>query len=193
MTDHGDFDKEMHDADWAEIYEHQAASGDLVACMCDLLELEAGDHVLEIGSGPGYTSARLAERVAPGVVYALDRQSAALRYLLEAAPETTAHVRPLVGDAATLPVCLSQPTPTLASRILHHVPAPEIAIEEVAAAVPRTSPFLVVEYYPDADEGPPEDHRIAPGRMREWLSQTGFTLDEGLDVSEATYALLARR
>lgn len=193
MADHDDFDREMHDADWTEIYERQAESADLVARMCDLLGLEAGDHVLEIGSGPGYISARLAEWVAPGTVYALDRQHAALRYLLDEAPESTAHVRLLVGDAATLPVCFSQPTPALASRILHHVPAPAHAVEEVAAAIPRTSPFLVVEYYPGADEGPPEDHRIAPGRMREWLARAGFALEAESDLSESTYAMLARR
>lgn len=193
MPNPDDFDPEMHEADWVAVYERQAAWDGLVTRFCDLLELEAGDHVLEIGSGPGYTSARLAERVTPGLVYALDRQPDALRYLLEEADESTECIRPVVDAAEVLPVSFSQPTPTFATLILHHVSAPERAITEVAAAVPRASPFLVVEYHPDAPEGPPKDYRIAPGKMREWLSRAGFTIEEELALSERTYALLSWR
>lgn len=202
MTDDDDaFEKAMHDTDWAAVYERQAAHADVVPRLCDLLGLHEGDHVLELGSGPGYTSARLAECVAPGVVYVLDRQLDALRYLREerdaatlgAAAETRSCIRPLVGGAEALPLRFSQPTPTLASLILHHVDAPEDAIEEVAAAVPPSSPVLIVEYYPDASEGPPRDHRIAPERIRQWLSTAGFTLDDTVELSEELYALLAVR
>lgn len=191
--DDGDFDKEMHGADWAAVYERQATRSDLVPNICDLLVLEAGDHVLEIGSGPGYTSACLAKRVAPGLVYALDRQPSALRYLIEKADDNTDLIHPVVGDADSLPLRFSQPTPALAALILHHVPAPERAIEEVAAAVPPESPFLVVEYYLEAAEGPPPDHRLTPGQIREWLSKAGFTIDEEYALSEELYAVLSWR
>ena len=51
----------------------------MVAVMCDLLELEAGERVLEIGTGCGYHAAVTAELVGDGNVYSVeyDRELAA--------------------------------------------------------------------------------------------------------------------
>lgn len=193
VTEDDDFDKAMSGTDWATVYERQTEREELVPHLCQFLGLSAGDQVLDLGCGPGYTAARLAERVAPGLVYALDRQPDALRYLLEESDEDVEYIRPVVGNAEALPMHFSQPIPTVASLVLHHVDAPERAIEEVAEAVPRGSPFLVLEYHPDAPDGPPRDHRIAAGRMRRWLSEAGFTITEECDLSGGMYALLGRR
>lgn len=190
---HDDHDRALRDVDWGELYERQAERGAFVDPVCDLLGLESGDAVLEIGAGPGYVSARLAERVAPGVVYALDRQRDALRYLREESGEPVEGVRPVVGDVGALPVRFAAPTPALASFVLHHVRDPERAIAEVAAALPAGSPFLVAEFHLDSPKGPPEDHRIPPEQVREWLSDAGFTVETIADLSEAWYAVLARR
>jgi len=195
VSDHDDFDKEMHGADWAAVYERQAERADLVARFCDLLELEAGDHVLEIGCGPGHTSVQLAERVAPGLVYAVDRQPDALAYLQSEAEGDTDRVRPVVGDAESLPVRFDEPTPTLVAFVLHHVDDPARAVESIASSIPESSPLLVVEYDPDAagEVGPPLDHRLAPAKCREWLSAAGFAVESEVDLGEEKYALLARR
>jgi protein-L-isoaspartate(D-aspartate) O-methyltransferase len=44
----------------------------MVAVMCDRLELEAGERVLEIGTGCGYHAAVTAEIVGPGNVYSVE-------------------------------------------------------------------------------------------------------------------------
>ena len=137
MTD-DDFDRSMSDTDWATVYERQTEREDLVPHLCRLLDLSAGDRVLDIGCGPGYTATRLADRVAPGPVYALDRHLDALRYLLEEADGDVEHIRPVVGDVEALPVRFSRPIAAVASLVLHHVDAPERAIEAVAAAIPGT-------------------------------------------------------
>jgi ubiquinone/menaquinone biosynthesis C-methylase UbiE len=190
-----DFDKEMHGADWAAVYERQAERADLVSRLCDLLGLAAGDHVLEIGSGPGHTSVQLAARVEPGTVYAVDRQPDALAYLLTEAEGDTERIRPIVGDAESLPVCFDRPTPTLVAFVLHHVDDPARALESIASSVPESSPLLVVEYHPEAagEVGPPIDHRLAPAKLREWLAAAGFTVESADDLGDEKYGLLARR
>lgn len=58
----------------------------MVAVMTDLLELERGDEVLEIGTGCGYHAATVAEIVGPGNVYTVeyvDDHAAAARERLE--------------------------------------------------------------------------------------------------------------
>jgi len=77
-----DFDREMRDVDWAEVYDRQAARSVPVSRHCDILSVGSGDDILELGCGPGSTTEQLASRVTPGVVYALDRRPGALRYLV---------------------------------------------------------------------------------------------------------------
>ena len=191
-----DFDREMHDADWAAVYERQAARGDLVPRLADLLSLAAGDHVLEVGSGPGYTAFRLAAHVSPGVVYALDRQPAALEFLRRtAASDGIDGVHPVAGDAEALPVRFDEPTPAVAAFVLHHLGDPEAAIAQLHGALVDGSRLLVVEYHPDAagEVGPPTEHRISPARVRTWLDRRGFDPGDPTDLPEEKYAVLARR
>lgn len=194
MTDEDAFDREMRDADWERVYERQAARGDLTARLCELLGLEAGDSVLELGSGPGYVSAQLADEVAPGTVYALDRSVGALRYL-RANTARTARVQALCGDVTALPLRFSAPIPTIATFLFHHVEAVDVAIDAIASVLPRGSPLLVAEYHPEAagDVGPPPAHRLAPERIRTRLAESGFTLDDTVTLPDEKYVVLAER
>lgn len=189
-----DFDREMRDVDWAEVYDRQAARSVPVSRYCDILGVGPGDDVLELGCGPGHTTEQLASRVAPGMVYALDRRPGALRYLVGRRDGRTGgeNVRPVVGDAESLPFDFVAPTPTVAAFVLHHVAAPGRAIAAAATALPASSPLLVVEYHPDApgDVGPPTEHRIAPARVETWLSDAGFALQRTVSLPEEKYALL---
>lgn len=208
--DRDEFDEAA--VDWAAVRERQAARSGILDSCCDLLSLAAGDDVLELGCGPGYYTERLARRVAPGRVYALDARRDALRYLRATAgdsPEDGAgdwlaeggaadslsHVRPLVGDAGSLPLRFADPTAVLAAFVLHHVEAPRRVVEAVAAAVPPGSPLLVVEYDPatDGEFGPTVERRIPRRHIREWLEGTGFAVDREEDFPEEKYAVLARR
>jgi protein-L-isoaspartate(D-aspartate) O-methyltransferase len=45
----------------------------MVAMMCDLLDLKKGQKILEVGAGSGYHAAVIAEMVAPGIVYTVER------------------------------------------------------------------------------------------------------------------------
>ncbi|QZP37145.1 protein-L-isoaspartate(D-aspartate) O-methyltransferase [Halobaculum magnesiiphilum] len=49
-----------------------ASAPSVVGLMCSLLEVEAGDDVVEVGTGCGYHAAVTAELVAPGGVYSVE-------------------------------------------------------------------------------------------------------------------------
>lgn len=189
------FDRDMSDADWEGVYERQAARGELTTRFCELLGVQSGDSILELGCGPGYTTAQLAAEVAPGSVYALDRQEAALRYLRDNVAQHESRIHPLCGDVAAVPLCFTDPIPALVTFVLHHVERPGAALDAVASVLPPGSPFLVAEYHPEAtgDVGPPLDHRLAPERVRDWLSESGFDLGETTSLPEEKYAIVARR
>lgn len=190
-----DFDRAMHDADWAEVYQRQAARGGLVDEFADLLGLEAGDTVIELGCGPGHATERLADRVKPGRVVGVDRHVGALRYLEAETDADLDHVEAVVGDAERLPLRLTGPTPALAAFVLHHVAAPWTAVASVGTALAAGSPLLVVEYDPDApgEYGPPTAHRLDASSVESWLSTAGFDVEETAELPEEKYAILARR
>jgi ubiquinone/menaquinone biosynthesis C-methylase UbiE len=181
------------DADWAEIYERQAARGGLVDRFVDLLGLSRGDDVLCLGSGPGYTALELADIVRPGTVVAIDRRPGALGYLQSVAGGTP--VCPVAGDATALPLCPGAPTAALAAFLLHHVADPGAVLASVGRALPLDSRLLVVEYHPDApgEFGPGLERRLAPGDVRARLGEAGFTIERTVDLPEEKYAVRARR
>jgi SAM-dependent methyltransferase len=98
------FRKDMSHLTWDEVYARQAKRAHLLGDWLDALGLKPGDHVLEVGAGPGYMSLILAERVGKdGVVYAVDRSAEALSYLERLQGERgIRHIRRIVADAATL-------------------------------------------------------------------------------------------
>lgn len=193
--DDEDYDPEMRDVDWAEVYERQAARGDLTETIVDLLDIGPGDDVLELGCGPGYTVIRLARRGSAGTVYALDTRRAALHFLRSKAGAALEHIEPIVGDVTALPLAPSTPLPTLAAFVLHHVERPDRAVESMGEALPTGTPLLVIEYDPDAEGefGPPTEHRLSTADCTGWLDTAGFTVETTLVLPEEKYGILARR
>ncbi|HTP81391.1 MAG TPA: methyltransferase domain-containing protein, partial [Alphaproteobacteria bacterium] len=133
MTDQA-FRKDLSNVSWEQVYARQALRAELVPGWIDALRLEPGGRVLEIGAGPGFVSFALAERVgAEGLVYALDRSSAALEYLERLKAERgIAHIRTIVADAATWDGAGCQADSALVTMVLHHTDDPAGILANVA-------------------------------------------------------------
>src|SRR5450631_355581 len=100
----------------------------------DSLRLKRDDRVLEVGSGPGYVTVVLADRVGPsGIIYAVDRSVEALAYLGRLQKERgCSHIQRLAADAATLePASLSADS-ALITMVLHHAEDPAGILRDVA-------------------------------------------------------------
>lgn len=195
MAEGEEFDREMADVDWGTVYERQVARGDLSRRCCDLLDIGAGDRILDLGSGPGYLTRKLAERVSSGTVYALDRQRGALRYARAMTTDVNEQIHLVCGDVTNPPVRFADPVPTVAAFLFHHLSEPRQAITGIRRVLPPESRLLVLEYHPDAsgEVGPPTKHRLTPAQVRRWLTEDGFERIEEETHSEETYSLVARR
>ncbi|SDX61180.1 methyltransferase domain-containing protein [Thiocapsa roseopersicina] len=97
-----------------------------------LLDLHAGQTILEIGCGLGDDARRLAERVAPrGRVFGIDRS----RRLLAEARARTAAANGLAfmqADARALPFATASVDRCRIDRVLQHIRDPQRAIDEAA-------------------------------------------------------------
>ena len=195
MTD--DYHRDLSHLTWDEVYDRQVARDEYVSRWLDEITVETGDAVLEVGSGPGYTALRAAQRVGPsGVVYAVERNRDALRYLQRRMGETdVGNVEPIHADAEALPVRFDRPVVALLTYVLHHADHPKRLLAELSQALPTESRLFVCEHHPDGpgEEGPPIDHRLAPNRLRDWLEDAGFEVDRSVDFENESYAFVCRR
>jgi ubiquinone/menaquinone biosynthesis C-methylase UbiE len=87
-----------------------------------LRDVELGDHVLEVGPGPGLTTDVLARRVAELTAVEIDAElAAALRGRF-----VDTNVTVQQGDATAMPFPDGTFTAAVSFTMLHHVPSPEL-------------------------------------------------------------------
>ncbi len=191
------FRKDLGHLTWDEVYARQELRAALVGDWMDALRLKRGDRVLEIGSGPGYVSLVLAERVgAAGAVYAVDVSAAALAHLARHPKERGAsNIERFVADAATLELPGRRVDAALISMVLHHTDDPAGILRNVARLLAPGGLAVVAEFHPDGpcEVGPPRQHRLAPGQIRTWCEAAGFLpLDERRQTPEHYMVLVQR-
>jgi len=192
------FRKDLTHLSWDEVYARQMRRAALVGDWMNALQLKAGDHVLEIGSGPGYVSLALAERVGPtGVIYAVDRSAEALAYLERLQKERgVANIERIVADAATLELSGVRADSALISMVLHHADDPAGILRNVARLLSPGGLAVVAEFHPDGsyDQGPPREHRLTPRQVQTWCEAAGFlALNERRQTPEHYMMLVQRR
>ncbi|MGB8311078.1 MAG: protein-L-isoaspartate(D-aspartate) O-methyltransferase [Halobacteriota archaeon] len=69
----------------------------MVAIMCELLEIQSADHILEVGTGSGYHAAIMAQLLDDGIVYTIERSK---RLAIEATKRLPPTVVVIVGDGS---------------------------------------------------------------------------------------------
>jgi len=191
------FRKDLTHLTWEEVYARQVQRAALVGEWMDALRLKKGDRVLEIGSGPGYVSLVLADRVGvTGAVYAVDLSAEALAQLARLQKERgVSNIQRLVADAATLELPGPGADAALISMVLHHADEPAGILRNVARLLGPGGLAVVAEFHPEGpcDQGPPREHRLTPHQVRTWCEAAGLLpLNERRQTPEH-YMVLVRR
>ncbi|HEX7135623.1 MAG TPA: methyltransferase domain-containing protein [Iamia sp.] len=116
--------------DFVAWMDHQRRGGADAAL--EALGLEPGDHVLDLGCGPGVDLAGLAPRVGPsGCAVGLDRAVTMTKVARARAPAAAL----VVGDGQALPFGSSTFAGAWARAVLVHTPSPAAAVAELARVV----------------------------------------------------------
>jgi ubiquinone/menaquinone biosynthesis C-methylase UbiE len=96
----------------------------------DLLQLQPGQRILDVGCGTGVVTRALAQRVQPsGTVIGLDPRPEFLELAAELTPDPAVEFRH--GDALALPFEAHAFDAVVCITVLEHMPAPEQAIAEL--------------------------------------------------------------
>ncbi len=189
--------KDLSHLTWDEVYARQVLRARLVGDWMDALRLKTGDQVLDVGSGPGFVSFLLAERVGPtGLIYAVDPSAEALAHLERLQKERgISNIKTLVADAAALELPGIHVNAALIAMVLHHTDDPPGILRNVARLLDPGGLAVVAEFHPDGpcDHGPPRDHRLTSHQVQTWCEAAGFlTLSERRQTPEH-YMMLVQR
>ncbi|WP_165422791.1 class I SAM-dependent methyltransferase [Ktedonosporobacter rubrisoli] len=173
-----EFHKDLSHLSWDEVYNRQKERAFLLPGWLEELDLQPGDHVLDLGSGPGYMSLRIAEQVGPGgLVYAIDRSAEALEYLQDRMrQESITNIRCVAAEASTLELHDEHISSVLLTMVLHHADDPAAVISHLAELLPDGARIVIAEFYPQspAQSGPPQAARIAPEQIVQWCQEAGL-------------------
>lgn len=191
------FRKDLSHLSWAEIYARQERRAPLIAAWLEAARLRAGDRVLEVGAGPGFTSFALAERVGrEGVVYALERSAEALACLERLQAERgLSQIRRVHADAAACEPAERDLAAAFVTMVLHHADDPPGILRSAARWLAPGGRLVVGEFDPGGpcEKGPPREYRIAPAKIRGWCEAAGFAAIEIRSQSPEHYMLVAAR
>ncbi len=196
MTDKP-FRKDLSNVSWEQVYARQALRAELVPGWIEALRVKPGDHVLEIGAGPGSVSFALAERVGPqGLVYALDRSAAALGYLERLKAERgIAQIRTVAADAATWDGAGGRVDSALITMVLHHTDDPARILANVARLLPPGAPIVIGEFAPEGPcaVGPPRASRLPADKLLAWCGAAGLAVQRTSNQTPEHYLVVTER
>jgi ubiquinone/menaquinone biosynthesis C-methylase UbiE len=191
------FQKDLSHLSWDQVYDRQALRAGLVGDWMDALRIGAGDHVLEIGAGPGYVSFALAERVGPtGMVYAVDRSNDALAYLARLQSERgVSQIQRIAADAASLQPSSVRAGSALVTMVLHHVDEPAEILRNTARCIPAGASVVIGEFHPEGPctSGPPHENRHSPEQIERWCEEAGLAVVGYRRQTPEHYMLVAER
>lgn len=192
-----DFDADA--AQWTTRFEHEGrAIYDKRYEILDAMHLKPGMSVADIGAGSGLISRLMAQRVAPGLVYAVDISKSMINHVAQTAErEQLTNLRAVLGDPH-LPK-LEPNTLDLVCIIdsYHHFEFPRDMLREIGRSLRRDGTVVLIDM--KRIEGVSKDSvlkmvRAGEGTFTDEFQDAGFELIERRDdMFDDNYLLRFRR
>ena len=161
--------------------------------MVGALRLKRDAVVADIGAGTGYFSARLANMLKKGRVYAVDIEPDMVKHLAERAKrEKLANMIAVAGTPGD-PRLPGKVDLALFVDVYHHIEQREQYFRKLGGALKPGGRIAVIDFRLDSPEGPPVEARIAAERVKAELESAGYALAEEHGFLPRQYFLVFRR
>ncbi len=168
----------FHDAQrWAHVFDDPARDAwQKPHEVIEALALAPDASVADIGAGTGYFTMRLANMLPRGRVYAVDVERDMIAHLKQRAKrEHRRNVVPVLatpGDARLpAPVSLA-----LMVDVYHHVEQRPAYFRALRKSLRPGGRVAIIDFRPEATEGPPPAARVAPKRVIDEMREAGYRL-----------------
>jgi len=164
--------------------------------LLDVLGIEKGDVVADVGAGPGFFSLRAARRVGPaGKVFAVDVQQEMIDGLRRMARKSGLdNIVPILGSADDPRLPTNSVDEVLLILAYHEFSHPAEMMRHIGAAMKPDARMLLVEY--KAED--PNSRVSAPHKMRaadilREISGFGFRLDQVIDMIPTQHVFVFKK
>jgi putative heme-binding domain-containing protein len=161
--------------------------------LVNALEIPAGASVAEIGSGTGYFTWRLAQKVGPaGKVFAVDVQ----RKMLELTRETIhkhqlSNVELVLGGESDPGLAAASLDLVLIAYAYHEFAEPEAMMNAVSRSLKPNGRLVVIEFAEGHPFGPQDQaERMTIAQIRAEIEPLGFELEQLLDLLPIQHGLI---
>ncbi len=146
------------------------------------LHLAPESVALDVGSGTGYFTVRLARKLERGRVYGQDTEPRMTAYLeARAKDEGLANVKamtvPQEGGKTPEPV-----DAVLVVDTYHHISDRAAYFARLKPSLKPTARVAIVDFKLDSPIGPPIEHRVTQDAVRAEMSAAGYTQDDALEL-----------
>lgn len=180
-----------------KMYDHQQQRAEIGRVWLELLQLQPGERMIDIGCGPGLFSLMAAELVGPqGLVYSIDLSPQSLALLEQVQNERgITQIQRIQADAAMLATLDRPAQAALVALMLHHVQAPGQILANLFTLLDPGARVVVAEFHPDGpgEKGPPLAMRLGPTQIQAFCNQAGFTVTSYWLQSPEHYLFMLRR
>ncbi len=163
----------------------------------DLMNLKPGMNVADIGSGSGFFSRLMAQKVQPGgIVYAVDISKSFVDHIAKTSREMgLENVKAVLGDPRSPKLTEDSVDVVFIAHSYHHFEYPYEMLAEIKKALRPDGLFLLI----DAErikgftsEGRMRMVRAGKGTFTDEILNAGFELEEEIDLFEGDYVLKFR-
>lgn len=131
--------------------------------------------IVDIGAGTGLFACSFAELAPDALIYAVDIEPEAVRWMLEhRAPSMCDRLRPLLGKETAVPLATGEADLTTMINVHHELADPVASYREALRLTQIDGQLLVVDWSPEAESGPPLHVRAPAQRIAEAIAAVGF-------------------
>jgi predicted methyltransferase len=157
------------------------------------LALKPDAVIADIGAGTGYFSARLANMVPKGRVYAVDTEPDMVKHLAERAKREGLKNLSAVAGKPDDPRLPQKADLALLVDVYHHIENREPYFRKLSGSLKPDGRIAVIDFRMDSPHGPPKVTRIAPERVKAELKNAGYELAQEHSFLPNQYFLVFRR
>ena len=178
ISDHSGYQHSFEHAEtWAKQFDDPARDAwQKPTEILDALHLERTTRVADLGAGTGYFSAQIAKRIPQGELFAVDIEPDMLRYLEERKHREHLHVLTPILASAETPNLPEPVDVVLVVDTYHHIDNRTTYFAKLRGLLRANGRLAIVDFKPDAPDGPPLEHRISSDQVTAELSSAGYSL-----------------
>jgi len=140
------------------------------------LALKPDARVADLGAGTGYFSARLANMLPKGRVYAVDIEPDMVRYLEARAKREGLRSLTAVAGAPDDPRLPERVDLILLVDVYHHIEDRERYFRRLSTSLRPGGRIAVIDFKLDSPQGPPPSARIPPETVKAEMKAAGHTV-----------------